>query len=523
MIKSLLLTSIISITPEGVQIDKSHLSNQIPDKKFNNLHLASGNETPVCQSLKKSYEQFIYADDQRKSYKIRRNPLLFTTLVENGFTRENPTKLPEKKFNRFNIFKPFKDNSSLIIVTKLIEPAAKDYVFYANSKSNLESVIIEASKSEGNWIRWKELVTSYEVTGVSETPLYETGIHDQGYDANFIWKYKNDTFVFDTRHNARKPEVKLIKVATDGKTEITCKLSFVKKSPELDLLRKNFNYLQKTKSPLSTYKYRDALPDIFGYYALTNPWATYPKNSRQVESQINYLKKLEGLLTDKFIESNYANTITTRYINNINNLYFSLFEYYKQLYAINENTATELAANAIYKIIIRSFSISYNYDFTPNSFDNSLLVLYSPNSSQSDIETAFQNINSLDQEYDQFKFAESLIIHPELLNKKLSDAPKLSEIKNGYNKTLLMVAAHSNQLNSTKTIFNTTPSLLNEVTQKPKSSYMGRYSTNRGFRRDNRTALMYAAENASDSLIDYLIKSGANLSLTDTAGNTFLA
>ncbi len=79
------------------------------------------------------------------------------------------------------------------------------------------------------------------------------------------------------------------------------------------------------------------------------------------------------------------------------------------------------------------------------------------------------------------------------------------------NKTPLMYAAQQNQLNAVRWLISHRVDV-NAQTDNQQYGY--------GMQRDHRTALMYAAENASAAVIEALLKAGADISAKDTQGNT---
>ena len=219
----------------------------------------------------------------------------------------------------------------------------------------------------------------------------------------------------------------------------------------------------------------------------------------------------------------FANELTRAYVESANDLYDSVFHYYKRHYNVTEKEASDLAANAVLKFVARDFSVNYSYALMQSEFKSDLYSLYYSKTDIDSLEQPFSRINANNEKNNGFNFLESLVLHPKLLSKKLSTSPGSLLIKNSYEKNLLMVSAHSNKLESSKIIIETNPSLLNEVTNKPKPAWMGRYGSSWQLNRDNRTALMYASENSDKTLIDLLIKSGADITILDSSKNSFLA
>lgn len=97
--------------------------------------------------------------------------------------------------------------------------------------------------------------------------------------------------------------------------------------------------------------------------------------------------------------------------------------------------------------------------------------------------------------------------------KMLPDEIKPETIVTGYNKDLLMFAAHMNNYSSVKYLLDMKWPV-NNVT-KPEESYCGN-----GMERTNRSALTYAAENSSIHIIKLLVAAGADVEIIDSKGNS---
>ena len=296
MIKSALLSSIMSITPTGVNINAPSLTLIPPEKSFSHVNILEGKEHSVCQKFSKAYTESLYASDNRKPYEIRRKPKLFSTLQDNGFVRVQPEPLPPSKFNRFSIYKPFDHDAQIVIVTELIEPLAIDKVYFAHKDSNLDSVINEASKNKDRYVRWGALTQNFTIEGLSEEPIYQSLTHDQSYDPNFIWKHGNEVFVFDARFNVNTPYVTLRSINKNGTLKPQCKVSTLTESTELSKLEMAFKHHQRIKRPLSTYNYSDSSPHVFNQYVLTNPWRSYPQSARQLEHNKKIPKEIRRII-----------------------------------------------------------------------------------------------------------------------------------------------------------------------------------------------------------------------------------
>ncbi|WP_321777173.1 ankyrin repeat domain-containing protein [Sulfurimonas sp.] len=106
-----------------------------------------------------------------------------------------------------------------------------------------------------------------------------------------------------------------------------------------------------------------------------------------------------------------------------------------------------------------------------------------------------------------------LVDNPKML-KELPDTIKQNDIKTFYEKDFLMFAAHMNNYDSVKYLVKQGWPINNLTEWKSDSICDPKME------RNNRSALTYAAENASIELIQYLIANGSDINITDTKGNS---
>lgn len=106
-----------------------------------------------------------------------------------------------------------------------------------------------------------------------------------------------------------------------------------------------------------------------------------------------------------------------------------------------------------------------------------------------------------------------LVDNPKML-KKLPDTINQNDIKTFYEKDFLMFAAHMNNYDSVKYLVEQGWPI-NNITKWENSSFCDPHID-----RSNRSALTYAAENASIELIQYLVSKGSDINITDTKGNS---
>lgn len=103
---------------------------------------------------------------------------------------------------------------------------------------------------------------------------------------------------------------------------------------------------------------------------------------------------------------------------------------------------------------------------------------------------------------------------PEIMALLIDKGVDVNQI-NAFGKTALMYAAHLNLFDSLDLLLKA-KAAVNAVTTDPPQEVLG---TAYAISRTRRSALMYAAENASKKVIDRLIDAGADVHATDSKGN----
>lgn len=107
-------------------------------------------------------------------------------------------------------------------------------------------------------------------------------------------------------------------------------------------------------------------------------------------------------------------------------------------------------------------------------------------------------------------------MRPDVLEMLIGLGAPVDEPTNGFGKTPLMYAAQMNQMESARHLLKAGVDI--NARTGPLSDAAFRNTCTR-LERDNRSALMYAAENASEALITALLDAGADPGAQDTQGN----
>ncbi len=184
-----------------------------------------------------------------------------------------------------------------------------------------------------------------------------------------------------------------------------------------------------------------------------------------------------------------------------------LEDHYINLFSYTKQNAQIMAEEVVSSLPYRYYSLGY-YDDEKKDF--SFMEAISSGS--------FKNWKNVEQDLG-LKYNN----HPLTALTLAIDAPKQFEklpknippetVTSSYKKDLLMYAAHMNNYDTVKYLVDSGWPLDNTTKLKPG------YRCGPQMRRLNRSALTYAAENASPELIAYLVSAGADINIKDSKGN----
>ncbi len=179
----------------------------------------------------------------------------------------------------------------------------------------------------------------------------------------------------------------------------------------------------------------------------------------------------------------------------------------------------------ITKTILSDIGVVYNYDEyrkLPSDFIQKI-----QNNTVSDIEIK-ENLSqqyAVEKLYGDAWFVEPALFHalthPQLLNKMIKLGYDVN-VPNWYHKTPLMTAAHLNNYEATKILLNAGADVNKKMGKLLKENLFDWYEQEaEGYSvtRQDRTALMYACENADYKLIMLLVDHGADISAKDSLNN----
>ena len=200
--------------------------------------------------------------------------------------------------------------------------------------------------------------------------------------------------------------------------------------------------------------------------------------------------------------------------------------YLMKEFGVEQSKAKSDAAQVVRQLIGARFILPNGFDFTAESRN---LYFGEYSIGQALISRDWETINPMLENpesvssYDEQKDSE--VPYKDVLSNVLADAVELPEVldkllkaganpnqANGFGKTPLMVAAHLDRPDSVRALLSAHANV-NAVTHAIS------VSCSNGFERVGRSALTYAAENASPVVIKLLLDAGADPNIRDSKGN----
>jgi uncharacterized protein YecT (DUF1311 family) len=354
-------------------------------------------------------------------------------------------------------------------------------------------------------------------------PFYPMGALAYGSDfswwENLPFQYENNWYVLEDfgdfyRHNSMRS---IHKLSLDGSTKKVCTIKiFENFSPENS--GKDFPFFTAYKKAveeitLSTGDCGTSHPEVYAENAgklyasmsIIRPWAIDPtwksgNNSWEVKDfqrkhfddwKYQDIWSYREFQTHENTKLDAINELKTHYINN---------------YSYTNEDAEKLASGIIDSMPGAYYSLGvYDGANQDTSFLQSLVDgTYNNWEDLELLKVGYENIPNLPLTI--------LVDNPKML-KKLPDTINQNNIKTFYEKDFLMFAAHMNNYDSVKYLIEQGWPI-NNVTKWENNG-----PCNPRMERTNRSALTYAAENASIELIQYLVSKGSDINITDTKGN----
>ena len=357
-------------------------------------------------------------------------------------------------------------------------------------------------------------------------PFYPIG--SSANRSNFSWwenlpfQFKNKWYVLDDfadfhRRNSQRSVYQILK---DGTSKKVCTIKIFQNFDGSDMEHSLplFSAYKRSveKMMLSSGGCGTSRADVtarwngqfYSSMAIVRPWAIEPtwksiKISREV-ARVGFQKK-------HFEDWKYQDVWSYREHATNKNLMFDaiteLKNHYVSNYAYSESTAYEHASKIIQSMPGRYYSLGiyYNQDKDFSIF-------------QKMVDGTYNNWENIEQDlklkYGTVPFvALSLMVDIPQSYKMLPSTINQNSIESFYKKDILMFAAHMNNFDTVKYLLDSGWSV-DKVTSYEQAPRCG--ST---LKRLNRSALTYAAENASIEVMRLLVDAGADTKIKDSHGN----
>lgn len=367
------------------------------------------------------------------------------------------------------------------------------------------------------------------VNSGSATNLVNTGSDWQG---NNLFHWNKRYYFFDEKNpfiQLTQAQQTVYRLRADGKVELQCRIQTIPENEHVaDLfLLSGFSSLHKTISTIGEggndggslqagYRHNNEALAASTRIAY-RPWAVSRARDGGGISGRNYYQYDSRLMT--FIEDWSFGDIWSRreyqtFLQHILPAEESMAEYLKNKFGLSPHQATQKAKEIIESVIGNWIQVPNYYDHDSDLYTveyhplNKALFEHDYITAKTLIENFAPREHNYDDAIDIFLIeAVEWPAGIELLLKAKADVNK----KNEFGKTPLMMAAHMNRPDTVKLLLNhgANPNLTTDT--------VGKYSIS--MERGQRTALMYAAENASPQVITLLLDAGADMAAVDSENN----
>lgn len=179
----------------------------------------------------------------------------------------------------------------------------------------------------------------------------------------------------------------------------------------------------------------------------------------------------------------------------------------------------------ITKVILSDIRVIYNYDEYRKQPNDFIQKIQKNTVSDSELKENLSKQYAIDQLNGDAWFVEPAIFHalphPQLLTRMIN-AGYDTNVPNWYNKTPLMTAAHLNNYEAAEILLKAGADVNKKMGELLRDYWSDCYelrTESYSVIRQDRTALMYACENADYKLVKLLIDHGANTSAKDSLNN----
>ena len=445
----------------------------------------------VCNIVLDHYRTLFESDAQSTNGKIK-STKIFNPHFENRKTESNHSSLKTSKI-------VFGNEEKLVVYHRRTHSWRGDiYTGYIIKPDQLDN--FEKQLSKENTFK----------------PFYPIGSLQHG--TSFSWwenlpfQHNNHWYVITDfgdfhRHNSVRD---VHQIYADGSSKKVCSLkifeNFNNNSPPKNL--KVFSSYNKVveKIMLSPGSCGSNNPEVsarwngqfFTSTSIYRPWA------------IELTKKL-ALQKKHFNDWQYGDVWSERehavFVNAKHDAVKELKDYYINTFSYSKENAKIMAKEIVDSLPYRYYSLGIYYnDQKDFSFMNEISS------------ATYRNWNNIQQDlklrYGNYPLtALTLAIDTPKQLKNLPEDIGLEAVSSSYGKDLLMYAAHMNNYDTVKYLVDSGWPLNNTTRLKPG------YSCGLRMSRLNRSALTYAAENASPELIAYLVNAGADIDIKDSKGN----
>jgi uncharacterized protein YecT (DUF1311 family) len=391
------------------------------------------------------------------------------------------------------------------------------------------------------WHSWRGEISTGYIIDQNQTSTLEEQLKSGSIDkiksfypmdgSDFSWwenlpfQYKNNWYILEDFHDFQNSLRSIYKLSLTGSTQKVCTIKIFEDFSPKDS-GKDFPFFTAYKKAveeitLSTGHCGTSRPEVYAQdngrlyssMSINRPWAIEPtwksgENSWEVKDfqrkhfddwKYQDIWSYREFKTHENTKDDAISELKAHYINN---------------YAYSHEDAKKLASGIIDSMPGAYYSLGIYYGA---NHDTSFL--------QDIVDGTYSNWNNLEEDLELLQVgyqnmppapfgALSLMVDNPKLLEKLPKTIGKNDIKTFYKKDFLMFAAHMNNYDTVKYLVDNGWTIDN-ATKWENNSFC-----DPSMERSNRSALTYAAENASIELIKYLVSKGSDINIIDKKGNS---
>lgn len=499
MLTGILTGVVITLGTTGIEFESPKYAGTLKEvTSIPAIQIVTGKRSAVCTAYRNALEAAFLKSEW---------DTIYAGLTESGFRLPENMLEDRKNFSRFKVYRPFGEQGGYITLVNRTYGwrGASTIVSYFPAGVNLEDTLKQFD-NQGKTIRFENIASAnpalqgYEKNKIGYHPL-------DGRDTivEMVWRYGKQLYLLEPINSLNQRKSKIHRIDETGNLSVVCEVGFRDSRHYQNVIKAYQHYrssMQKlmgtdgscggTLNPVSRAIIYNR--DFFRKVVLNAPWQESYSGYRYHSYEY---RDIATLLKNYASGSIHDDLAMLEFVRNVNNLIEPLQEYYQYTFDMGNTESNFYAHKNSHNLVVNAFS-HFNNDYLDYSTFQAqfyeLKRLDDTKKIRALLKIILTDLDKKSAEY--YEVIEYLVLYPELLKDYLAEGgdPNLA---NGFRKTLLMSAAHHNQLSSVKL-------LLRYGADIDRRTDANLYDDCSALSRDGRTALLYAAENADQELIEFI-------------------